>query len=68
MTTIITGGNIAIYQLMVWKGAIKLEKAGMRRHGPSVMSLAKKHFNLPMRTTHDEVIARIQKAIDNAEL
>lgn len=68
MTTIITGSNITIYQLVVWKGAIKLEKLGMKRHGPSVMSIAKKHFNLPMRTSHDEVIARIQEEINNAEL
>lgn len=68
MTDIITGSNIPIYQLMVWRGAIKLEKLGMKRHGPSALAIAKKHFNLPMRTTYDEVIARIQKEIDNAEL
>jgi hypothetical protein len=68
MTTTITGSNIAIYQLMVWKGAIKLEKLGMKRCGRSVLSIAKEHFGMPKRTTHDEVIARIQKEIDNAEL
>ncbi len=65
MLTIITGSNIAIYQLMAWRCAIKLEKLGMRRHGRSALSIAKEHFGMPKRTTHDEVLARIQKEIDN---
>jgi hypothetical protein len=68
MTTIITEDSIAIYQLMVWKSAIKLEKLGMKRRGRSALSIAKEHFGMPKRTTYDEVIARIQKEIDNAEL
>jgi hypothetical protein len=53
---------------MVWRSAIKLEKVGMKRRGRSVLSIAKEHFGMPKRTTHAEVIARIQKEIDNAEL
>lgn len=61
----ITNPKPTLIQLTVWKGAIKLEKLGMKRHGPSALAIAKKHFSLPMRTSHDEVIARIQKEIDN---
>jgi hypothetical protein len=60
--------NPTLIQLIVWKSAIKLEKLGMKRRGRLVLSIAKEHFGMPKRATHDEVIARIQKEIDNAEL
>lgn len=59
MTNTITNPNPTLIQLTVWKGAIKLEKLGMKRRGPSVMALARRHFNMSPRSTHDQVLARI---------
>lgn len=49
MTTI-TGSNIALYQLITWKHAIKLEMLGMHRRGRSCLSIVKDAFGLKKST------------------
>lgn len=63
MTTI-TGNQIPRFQLAVWRGAIKLEKVGMKRRGPSCKSIACQHFGMKKSSTHDEVLERIQQELD----
>lgn len=63
MTTI-TGSQIDRFQLVALRGAVKLEKLGMKRRGQSAAMIAKNQFDLPKSTKYDDVIARITKAIE----
>ena len=64
MTTINTPEGIAYAQLAMLKGAVKLEKAGMKCRGTSRTVYARKVFGLKARAPHDEVIAAIQAKMD----
>lgn len=61
MTTI-TGNAIAHFQLAIWRGALRLEKVGMKRRGQSVRKIAQAHFNMP-KATCDQLIDRINKEL-----
>lgn len=45
-TLVITGDSINTYRLLALKHALKLETLGMKRRGPSVLSIIKKEFGL----------------------
>lgn len=62
--TLITGYQISRFQLIVWKGGIKLEKAGMKRRGSSCKKLAILHFGMKKNSSHDEVIQRILQELE----
>lgn len=48
------------FQLLQWKGAIKLEAAGMKHSsGRSVKAHAARELGMPVRSTHKQVIAKI---------
>ena len=56
--------DVQAFQLLAQRGAVKLEKLGMTRRGPSITSLLRKHYGLKPRATHDEVLAKLQADID----
>lgn len=60
--TIITGLDIPLFQLLVWKGALKLEILGMKRRGRSVYSIVKQQ--LGFRGDHASVYAQLEQHIE----
>jgi hypothetical protein len=66
MTTVIDKPDaIRCAQLLAAKKAIKLEKAGMRHSsGKSIKAAWARHFQMPARSTHDAVIARIDAELN----
>lgn len=58
----LTGNAINMFQLAVWRGALRLEKVGMKRRGKSVRKIAQDHFNMP-KATCDQLIDRINKEL-----
>ena len=64
MTTVDTPDEIRYAQLASAKGAIKLEKLGLRHSRLGKNGVKKSwaaHYNLGPRATHDEVIAKIKE-------
>lgn len=60
--------RIQIIQLVTLRGAVKMEKAGMKRsRSPSAKTLAIVHLGLGTRATHDEVIEALTKRIEEGE-
>lgn len=55
--TVLVGNQIDLFQLLTWKGALKLEILGMSRHGRSVCSIVKDHFSLPKGTNKVDTLA-----------
>ena len=62
MTTI-TGANIGRARLCVLKAAVKLEKLGMKRRGPSAKGIVIAELGLPKRSSHDEVVRAIEELL-----
>lgn len=61
--TFITGErDIHLAQLIAQRGAVRLEKLGMRHSGGSVTARIKKHYNL--KGNHDKVIAFLTAEIE----
>ena len=58
----VTGNAINVFQLAVWRGALRLEKVGMKRRGKSVRKIAQAHFNMP-KATCDQLIDRINEEL-----
>lgn len=56
MTTI-TGNQINLFQLLVWKGALRLEILGMTRRGRSACNIVKDHFDIPKETSKVDTLA-----------
>jgi hypothetical protein len=54
-----------VYHWCALKGAIKLEKKGLRRRGQSAKAIAIAELGLKKNSTHDEVIEALQKKIDD---
>lgn len=44
--TLITGDSIPVYRMLVLRGALRLELAGMRSRGGSVFALVRREFGL----------------------
>lgn len=60
-----TGLAPQAFQLSAAKGAIKLEKLGMRHSsGKSARKAWAKHFGMPANSTHEQVIERIQEELN----
>lgn len=55
--------EIQYAQYAAWKGAVRLEGAGMKGR-VNVTKLAREHFGLKPRTPHEKVIEVIQKKMD----
>lgn len=67
MTTVTDEQMVSRFQLLAWRGAVKLEKAGMKHSsGRSVTAMLRKHYGLKRNAPHDEVLACLQKELDNA--
>ena len=67
MTSLTTPEQISRFQLAVWRGAVKLEKVGMKHSsGRSVTAAMRKRYGLKRTASHDEVLACINKEMDNA--
>jgi hypothetical protein len=58
---VITGESISFYQLLVWRGALKLEVAGMKRSGPSMYSILKKKG---YKGTRQEIVDQLTQEIE----
>lgn len=61
--TIATGLGVNIFQLLAVRGALRLEKVGLRSRGGSIRKGWALRLGLPARATHDEVIARIESEL-----
>lgn len=65
MTVMLTGDGIVYAQLCALKGAVKLEKVGMRHSsGRSARKHAAKLMKLKPRASYDDVIAALEKRIN----
>lgn len=61
----ITGDAIPVYQLLVWRGALKLEILGMKRHGRSAYSIIKSELGLT--GSRQKVLSQLEKLIGEAK-
>jgi hypothetical protein len=61
--TIITGDAISHLQLAVWRGCLRLEKAGLKRRGRAAKKIVQDHFNMP-KATYDQLIARVEQEMN----
>jgi hypothetical protein len=52
------------YVYAVWRGQVRMEKAGLKNRGGSVRLRAAQHLGLKRNASHDEVIAELTKRID----
>lgn len=62
----VTGEHIAVAQMMAAKGAIKLEKLGMKSRGGSMRKAWAQKLGMKPTAKHDTVIAELQRRIDAA--
>jgi hypothetical protein len=56
--------DIGFWHLCSLRGALRLEKLGMKRRGLSALTEAKKRFNLKKTSTCDEAFDAVQAEID----
>ena len=59
---IATSEDIHMAQLITWRGALRLEKLGMKRHGVSVRRIAQSYFGMP-KATCDQLIDRVNEEL-----
>lgn len=59
----ITGSNINHFQLLTQRHAVKLERLGLKRKGPSITSMMKKKYGLPVTTSYEVLLAEIDKEL-----
>lgn len=62
-TIICTGDGIAIFQLLAVRGALRLEKLGMKSSGGSIRKGWALRLGLKANAKHDEVIAEIERRL-----
>lgn len=62
-TIICTGDGIAVFQLLAVRGALKLEKLGMKSRGGSIRKGWALRLGLKANAKHDEVIAEINRRL-----
>lgn len=62
--TICTGAGVTVFQLLAAKSAIKLEKIGLKHSRGSVRKAWALHLGLKPRASHDDVIAAIEKKLE----
>ena len=56
--------KILRYQLMVLRQGIMLEALGMKKHGKSCLSIAKKTLGYSARTNRDEILRALDALIN----
>lgn len=61
---VITGPEIALFQLMAVKSALHLESLGMKHRGGSLRKVWARHLGLKPSIKHADLIAHIQAMID----
>ena len=63
--TMCVGAGVTVFQLLAVKGAIKLEKLGMKHSsGKSIRKMWALQLGLKANAKHDEVIAAIEKKLE----
>ena len=63
----VTGDDIAIFQLLAVKGALKLEMAGLKSRGGSIRKGWALRLGLKPGAKHAEVIAEIERRVQAAK-
>lgn len=64
---VLTGDAITHFQLLAWRGAVKLEALGMTRHGRSATAIVRDHFKMKKGTPRDKVLERLNEEIAKSE-
>lgn len=64
-STVVTGKGIEVYQLLVVKSALELEKLGLRSRGGSIRKGWALRFQLPANATRDDVIEAIEAQLES---
>lgn len=59
-----TPAEINFWHLCSLRGALRLQKAGLGRRGPSALTIAKKEFGLKSSAKIDDAIAVVQAEIE----
>lgn len=67
MTTITNPNAIRCVQLRAQISVIKLEARGMKRRGPSLTSQLKKFYDMPMRSSYDDVLQSLKDDLAQAD-
>ena len=57
--------EINFWHLCSLRGALRLEKLGMKRRGRSALSIAKQEFGLKKTAKIDDALAAVQAEIDH---
>lgn len=65
--TLTSSVDIARYQLLVLRGAVKMEAFGMKKHGRSATMTARLMFNLPVGVSREVIIEHLNEAIKEFE-
>lgn len=64
MGTTITGAGITLFQLLSWKGLVKLHSQGIKN--PKALRAIKQNLNLEPRTKLNVVLAELERRINTA--
>lgn len=59
--------DIARYQLLAIRGAVKMEALGMKKRGRSATMTARLMFNLPVGVSREIIIEKLNEAIKEFE-
>lgn len=59
-----TSNEVNFWHLCSLRGALRLEIAGMKRRGPSALSVAKQKFGLTRNATAKQAFDAVQAEID----
>ena len=62
-THAITGMGVHVARLAALKGGIKLEARGMKRRGKSCTQIVRQMFGLPVSTSREVLIERLEREI-----
>jgi hypothetical protein len=60
-----TPEKIRAFQLLAARGAIKLERVGLKKRGVPARKLWATHFKMAVRSTHLQVIQRIEAELES---
>lgn len=60
---VVQGAGVHVARLAALKAGVKLEARGMTRRGKSCTMIVRQMFNLPVGTSRDTLIERLEKEI-----
>lgn len=63
--TVLTGKQINVHRLVTLLSMLKLESLGMKRHGPSALSIVKSEFGL--RGSKESVLQQFESIVKDAK-